>query len=91
MNRQTLVLAVIAGAIALSLLLIGVYAWLTLSDTGMTASGYLAVFLGALGTVALGGGLMGLLFYSNRAGYDERAGESPLDRKREEGQAEPPP
>jgi hypothetical protein len=91
MNRQTLILAVVAGAIVLGLVVIGIYAWLTLGDTGMTASGYLAVFLGALGTVALGGGLMGLLFYSNRAGYDERAGESPLDRKREGGQAEPPP
>ncbi len=78
-----MVLAVVAGVIVLALVAIGVYAWITLGDTGITASGYLAVFLGALGTVALGGGLMALLFYSHRAGYDERAGESPLDRKRE--------
>ena len=77
-----MMLAVVGGAIALALVLIGVYAWLTLGDAGMTASGYLAVVLGALGTVALGGGLMALLFYSHRYGYDERAGESPLDRKR---------
>jgi hypothetical protein len=62
MSRQTLVLAVLAGAIVLALVLVGVYAWITLGDTGMTASGYLAVFLGALGTVALGGGLMALVF-----------------------------
>ena len=83
MSRQTLVLAVVGGAIALALVVIGVYAWMTLGDSGMTASGYLALILGALGTVALGGGLMALLFYSHRYGYDERAGESPLDRKRE--------
>jgi hypothetical protein len=82
-NRQSLILAVVGGTIVLALVVIGVYAWLSLGDTGMTASGYLAVFLGALGTVALGGGLMALLFYSHRYGYDERAGESPLDRKRE--------
>jgi hypothetical protein len=82
MSRQTLVLAVVGGAIALALVVIGVYAWMTLGDSGMTASGYLALILGALGTVALGGGLMALLFYSHRYGYDERAGESPLDRKR---------
>lgn len=82
MNRQTLILAVVGGTIVLALVVIGVYAWLSLGDTGMTASGYLAVFLGALGTVALGGGLMALLFYSHRYGYDERAGESPLDRER---------
>lgn len=82
MSRQSLILAVVGGTIVLALVVIGVYAWLSLGDTGMTASGYLAVFLGALGTVALGGGLMALLFYSHRYGYDERAGESPLDRER---------
>jgi hypothetical protein len=56
---------------------------MALGDTGMTASGYLAVVLGALGTIGLGGGLMALLFYSNRAGYDERAGKSPLERERD--------
>ena len=83
MSRQSLILAVVGGTIVLALVVIGVYAWLSMGDTGMTASGYLAVFLGALGTVALGGGLMALLFYSHRYGYDERAGELPLDRKRE--------
>jgi hypothetical protein len=83
MDRQRLVLAVVAGAIALSLVVIGVYAWVALGDTGMTASGYLAVILGALGTIGLGGGLMALLFYSNRHGYDDRAGQSPLERKRD--------
>ncbi len=81
MSRQSLILAVVGGTIVLALVVIGVYAWLSLGDTGMTASGYLAVFLGALGTVALGGGLMALLFYSHRYGYDERAGESPIERK----------
>ena len=83
MDRQRLVLAVVAGVISLSLVVIGVYAWLALGDTGMTASGYVAVVLGALGTIGLGGGLMALLFYSHRHGYDERAGQSPLDRKHE--------
>ena len=76
-----MVLAAVAGAVALLLVAIGVYAWVALGDTGMTAGGYLAVVLGALGTIGLGGGLMALLFYSNRAGYDERAGQSPLERK----------
>jgi len=83
MDRSQVVLAAVAGVIALSLLVIGVYAWMALGDTGMTASGYLAVVLGALGTIGLGGGLMALLFYSNRAGYDERAGKSPLERERD--------
>jgi len=81
MDRSQMVLAAVAGAVALLLVAIGVYAWVALGDTGMTAGGYLAVVLGALGTIGLGGGLMALLFYSNRAGYDERAGQSPLERK----------
>lgn len=80
MDRQRLLLAVVAAAIVLSLVVIGIYAWIALGETGMTASGYLAVFLGALGTIGLGGGLMALLFYSHRHGYDERAGGSPLQR-----------
>jgi hypothetical protein len=83
MDRSQMVLAAVAGAVALLLVAIGVYAWVALGDTGMTAGGYLAVVLGALGTIGLGGGLMALLFYSNRAGYDDRAGQSPLERKRD--------
>lgn len=58
----------------LALIGIGVYTWQSLGDVEMSASGYVALALGILGTVALGGGLMALLFYSNRYGYDERAG-----------------
>ncbi|HEV2550611.1 MAG TPA: hypothetical protein VGU20_25075 [Stellaceae bacterium] len=83
MDRSRLVVVAVAAVIALSLLVIGVYAWITLGDTGMTASGYFAVALGALGTIGLGVGLMTLLFYSHRHGYDERAGESPLERERD--------
>jgi hypothetical protein len=83
MDRSQMVLAAVAGAVALLLVAIGVYAWVALGDTGMTAGGYLAVVLGALGTIGLGGGLMALPFYSNRAGYDDRAGQSPLERKRD--------
>jgi hypothetical protein len=83
MDRSQVVLAAVAGAIVLSLLVIGVYAWMALGDTSMTTSGYVAVVLGALGTIGLGGGLMALLFYSHRHGYDDRAGQSPLERNRD--------
>ena len=48
------------------------YVWA--SDTGppMPASGYVAMALGVLFSLVVGVGLMALVFYSNRHGYDER-------------------
>jgi O-antigen ligase len=61
---------VLVGALAA----IGVYAWLSLRDSGMSAHGYIALTLGVLGTAGLSGGLMALLFFSQRQGYDDAAG-----------------
>jgi len=48
------------------------YVWA--SDTGpaMPASGYVAMALGVLFSLVVGIGLMALVFYSHRHGYDER-------------------
>jgi hypothetical protein len=40
-------------------------------DVTMPAWGWLMMGLGIFFTVVVGGGLMGLIFYSSRAGYDE--------------------
>lgn len=47
------------------------YVWA--SDTGapMPASGYVAMAFGVLFSLGVGIGLMALVFYSNRHGYDE--------------------
>jgi hypothetical protein len=47
------------------------YAWV--SDTGapMPTSGYVAMALGILFSLVVGVGLMALVFYSHRHGYDE--------------------
>ncbi|HSK40553.1 MAG TPA: hypothetical protein VK943_12375 [Arenibaculum sp.] len=37
--------------------------------------GVLAIILGVVGTAVIGGGLMYLLFYSSRRGYDDAADE----------------
>ncbi len=44
-------------------------AWETVPDR-MTTNGFIAMTLGIVFTVALGAGLMALLFWSNRKGYD---------------------
>jgi hypothetical protein len=42
----------------------------------MSRHGLVALGLGAVATFALGAGLMALVFFSNRRGYDERAHRS---------------
>jgi hypothetical protein len=47
--------------------------WISGGDTGVPASGYVAMALGVIFSLAIGIGLMALLFYSSRKGYDEPA------------------
>lgn len=65
--------------IAVLLVLLGAALWFafgvwTAVDTGpMPAGLYVAMGLGALFSLLVGCGLMALMFYSSRRGYDERA------------------
>jgi hypothetical protein len=47
--------------------------WMSGGDTGVPASGYVAMAFGVIFSLAIGIGLMALLFYSSRKGYDEPA------------------
>jgi hypothetical protein len=53
-------------------------AW-TLGGEPMPAYGYLAMAGGVFFSLLIGCGLMALVFYSNRKGYDDAAGETPPD------------
>ena len=59
------------------IMLIGIalYAYLFVGDLGLSVNGYIALIAGVVGTAALTVGLMSLLFFSDRAGYDDEAGE----------------
>ena len=46
-------------------------AWTALSGPPMPPIGYVAMTLGIVFSLVVGCGLMALLFYSNRYGYDE--------------------
>jgi hypothetical protein len=48
-------------------------AWVSVSGPPMPATGYVAMTLGVVFSVVVGCGLMALLFYSNRHGYDDAA------------------
>ena len=61
-----LLLAFLAVAVA-----IAVTIWVRLEDAAISTAGMVALGLGVVLTVALGGGLMFLVFYSSRKGYDD--------------------
>ena len=52
--------------------IIGYFGW-TSTDTDVPASGYIAMALGVIFSLVVGVGLMALVFYSSRKGYDEPA------------------
>jgi hypothetical protein len=68
-------LLVIAGLLALLGITVGwaIWAWQQTAGVEMSGHGYAAMFLGILFTILVGCGLMGLMFYSSRHGYDEAA------------------
>jgi hypothetical protein len=59
-------LAILAGAI-----FVGHYGWVSAGDVAMPTWGWLMMGLGIVFTLLVGGGLMALIFYSSRAGFDE--------------------
>jgi hypothetical protein len=63
---------ILAIAVAVTLAVVGVIAemWISLSDVSISVAGYIALCGGCVLTFAVGTGLMFLIFYSNRAGFD---------------------
>ena len=69
----------VAAILALAAASVAVWAWISLGAVEVSISGYVALVLGGLATLGLGGGLMALLFYSHNKGFDEAAGRRPTD------------
>lgn len=67
----------IVVAVALALLgactAVAYYVWDSLHGVDMSTHGIIALLLGAIFTLGLGAGLMYLVFYSARKGYDDEA------------------
>ncbi len=49
------------------------WVWQELGDVDISWHGWLALTLGASATFLVGAGLMALVFFSSRRGYDDRA------------------
>ena len=57
-----------------------VHAWTATSNVAMDKNGWIALSLGAFFSLVIGCGLMALMFFSSRSGYDERANPDLRDR-----------
>ena len=62
----TVLLAILGGAV-----FVGHYGWVSAGDITMPTWGWLMMGLGIFFTLVVGGGLMALMFYSSREGFDE--------------------
>ena len=49
----------------------GVRMWTMMEGAEISGHGYTAMVLGIVGSFVIGGGLMALVFYSSRRGYDD--------------------
>ena len=58
------------------------WVWKELGDVEMSVHGWLALSLGAGATFIVGAGLMALVFFSSRRGYDERANRPGNDHRK---------
>jgi hypothetical protein len=70
-GRATWIAVAAAVAVVVFLIVVVAQFWTGLGDSGMSAGGWFALVLGVLATLALGVGLMALVFISNKRGYDD--------------------
>jgi formate hydrogenlyase subunit 3/multisubunit Na+/H+ antiporter MnhD subunit len=77
-------IAIVALVVLLVLAIVGVY-YSGTDDlaAGVSGPGLMAMTFGVLFTIAVGAGLMGLIFYSSRRGYDDPPAVDPTDKDRE--------
>jgi hypothetical protein len=73
-RRQTTIAVTVAFAIVVGVIGLSIYLWRSIGDTELGLSGWIAMLLGVLATLALAIGLMSLMFLSARRGYDDDGG-----------------
>jgi len=79
MERKSVILVVVLVAMLVVAVGFSYHVWTSVGagdDQGgeaMSANGMAALILGGIGTLVLGGGLMALMFFSSRRGYDDAA------------------
>jgi len=71
--RKFLVIIPLVALLAASVWF-ALYSWTAIEGPPMPAEGYVAMWLGIVFSLVVGCGLMALVFYSSRRGYDDAAG-----------------
>lgn len=74
---RTAVLVVLLFVVLAVAVFAGIYLWSSLGEVDISLHGVVALALGCLLSLALGGGLMFLVFYSNRRGHDDEHHRGP--------------
>ena len=74
---KTATLIAVLGTLLLVTLLAGIYLWWSLGEVDISIHGLIAMTLGCVVSLALGGGLMFLVFYSSRHGHDDEHHRGP--------------
>ena len=73
MGRGSWVILATLVILLVGTIVVSYLGWTSAAGTDVPASGYVALVLGVIASLAVGFGLMALVFYSSRAGYDEPA------------------
>jgi hypothetical protein len=71
-KSATLTIVVLLGLL-LAAVLVMLWAWQEMGEVEISRHGMIALALGAVASLIVGGGLMGLVFFSHRRGYDDKA------------------
>ncbi|MDJ0609481.1 MAG: hypothetical protein QNJ67_10950 [Kiloniellales bacterium] len=71
---RLLVLIGILGGLLAATAAVVAYAWTSMAEVDISPHGILALVLGVVLSLLLGAGLMFLIFYSSRRGYDDDVG-----------------
>src|SRR5258708_22759232 len=75
--KPAFVLAAVLVPLLIGAAVLSVWVWGRIGDTPIGPQGYVALGLGVVATLGIGGGLMWLLFFSTPHCYDHRARRDP--------------
>lgn len=73
LDRNAYIAIAVLLALLIAAIVFAVTGWSASAGTDVPVNGYVALAVGVIGSLGLGFGLMALVFYSSRAGYDEPA------------------
>jgi hypothetical protein len=77
--RKYLVIVPLVALLAASICF-AVLSWSAIEGPPMPTEGHVAMWLGIVFSLIVGCGLMALVFYSSRQGFDDAAGHAPRGR-----------